>query len=335
MGSACLCRLSCESDPALPHLVTAGSPSASPSILPACPSPNLAPPSDCVSRCQLRAAKARPGAPTESERGHRARREYRSGPGGGVGERFYPLTKERAKPAVYFGGPYRIIDFTLSNCINWGCGASSSRSNTSRCRSAVTPHGMERRRRRARRVHRDQARRSGSAKSGIRAPPTRSTRTASILRENPKQLIVLSGDHVYKMDYARMLQTHWSAAGATLAVIEVPSEEASRFGVLQVGEGNRITGFLESRNTCRLAIRCWRRWVSTSSTCRCWCQRSRSAPASRIPRTTSARTSSRAGFRRSRSTPTASTTRTRRTAKYWRDIGTLMRTTKPTWISAM
>ena len=61
-----------------------------------------------------------------------------------------------------------------------------------------------------------------------------------------KQLIVLSGDHVYKMDYAKMLRTHGSAAlGATLAVIEVPSEEASRFGVLQVGEGNRITGFLE------------------------------------------------------------------------------------------
>ena len=57
---------------------------------------------------------------------------------GGAGERLYPLTKERAKPAVYFGGPYRIIDFTLSNCINSGLRASSSRRSTSRCRSTAT-----------------------------------------------------------------------------------------------------------------------------------------------------------------------------------------------------
>jgi glucose-1-phosphate adenylyltransferase len=68
----------------------------------------------------------------------------------------------------------------------------------------------------------------------------------SILRENPKQLIVLSGDHVYKMDYAKMLRSHIErGAGVTLAVIEVPSEEASRFGVLEVDDEDRITGFLE------------------------------------------------------------------------------------------
>jgi glucose-1-phosphate adenylyltransferase len=68
----------------------------------------------------------------------------------------------------------------------------------------------------------------------------------SILRENPRHLIVLSGDHVYKMDYARMLRLHRErGAAATLAVIEVPSEEASRFGVLQVDEQDRLTGFLE------------------------------------------------------------------------------------------
>jgi glucose-1-phosphate adenylyltransferase len=68
----------------------------------------------------------------------------------------------------------------------------------------------------------------------------------SILRENPKQLIVLSGDHVYKMDYAKMLRAHRErGAGATLAAIEVPSEEASRFGVVQVDAQDRLTGFLE------------------------------------------------------------------------------------------
>ena len=68
----------------------------------------------------------------------------------------------------------------------------------------------------------------------------------SILRENPKQLIVLSGDHVYKMDYAKMLRFHMEhRAGATLAAIEVPSTEARRFGVLRVDERDRLTGFLE------------------------------------------------------------------------------------------
>jgi glucose-1-phosphate adenylyltransferase len=68
----------------------------------------------------------------------------------------------------------------------------------------------------------------------------------SILRENPRYLIVLSGDHVYKMDYARMLRVHQErGAAATIAVLEVPSEEAHRFGVLRTDNGDRITGFLE------------------------------------------------------------------------------------------
>jgi glucose-1-phosphate adenylyltransferase len=68
----------------------------------------------------------------------------------------------------------------------------------------------------------------------------------SILRENPTQLIVLSGDHVYKMDYSKMLRIHLEhGAAATLAAIEVPSEDAHRFGVLQVDADDRLTGFLE------------------------------------------------------------------------------------------
>ena len=167
---------------------------------------------------------------------------------GGVGERLYPLTKERAKPAVYFGGPYRIIDFTLSNCINSGLRRifialqykSLSLSRHIRMGWSVVADEL-------------------GEFVEILSPQKRvgehwylGTADAvyqnlySILREEPRYLIVLSGDHVYKMDYAKMLRFHQDrGAGATLAVIEVPSEEAHRFGVLQTNETDQITGFLE------------------------------------------------------------------------------------------
>jgi glucose-1-phosphate adenylyltransferase len=167
---------------------------------------------------------------------------------GGVGERLYPLTKERAKPAVYFGGPYRIIDFTLSNCINSGLRRifialqykSLSLSRHLRMGWSVVADEL-------------------GEFIEILSPQKRvgehwyqGTADAvyqnlySILRENPKQLIVLSGDHVYKMDYAKMLRSHNErGAGVTLAVIEIPSEEANRFGVLRLDERDRITEFLE------------------------------------------------------------------------------------------
>ena len=167
---------------------------------------------------------------------------------GGAGERLYPLTKERAKPAVYFGGPYRIIDFTLSNCINSGLRRifialqykSLSLSRHLRMGWSVVADEL-------------------GEFIEILSPQKRvgehwylGTADAvyqnlySILRENPKQLIVLSGDHVYKMDYARMLRSHQErGAGATIGVLEVPSEEASRFGVLEADAQDRITGFLE------------------------------------------------------------------------------------------
>ncbi|MDQ3347119.1 MAG: glucose-1-phosphate adenylyltransferase [Acidobacteriota bacterium] len=167
---------------------------------------------------------------------------------GGAGERLYPLTKERAKPAVYFGGPYRIIDFTLSNCINSGLRRifialqykSLSLSRHLRMGWSVVADEL-------------------GEFIEILSPQKRvgehwylGTADAvyqnlySILRENPRHLIVLSGDHVYKMDYAKMLRFHRDhGAGATLAAIEVPAEEADRFGVLQVDGQDRLTGFLE------------------------------------------------------------------------------------------
>ncbi len=167
---------------------------------------------------------------------------------GGVGERLYPLTKERAKPAVYFGGPYRIIDFTLSNCINSGLRQifialqykSLSLSRHLRMGWSVVADEL-------------------GEFIEILSPQKRvgehwylGTADAvyqnlySILRENPKHLIVLSGDHVYKMDYSRMLRLHKERrAGATIAAIEVASEAAHRFGVLEVDEEERLRGFLE------------------------------------------------------------------------------------------
>ena len=167
---------------------------------------------------------------------------------GGVGERLYPLTKERAKPAVYFGGPYRIIDFTLSNCINAGLRRifialqykSLSLSRHIRMGWSVVADEL-------------------GEFVEILSPQKRvgehwylGTADAvyqnlySIIREGPRYLIVLSGDHVYKMDYAKMLRFHQDrGAGATIAVIEVPTEEAHRFGVLETDEQDQITGFLE------------------------------------------------------------------------------------------
>src|SRR5712691_7847155 len=173
---------------------------------------------------------------------------------GGAGERLYPLTKERAKPAVYFGGPYRIIDFVLSNCINSGL----------------------------RRIFIATQYKSLSLNRHIRMgwsivseelgefveilPPQKrvgeqwyqGTADAvyqnlySIVQENPRRLIVLAGDHVYKMDYSRMLRSHQERqAAVTLAAIEVPLGDVSRFGIVAIDEQERIVGFQEKPQEAR------------------------------------------------------------------------------------
>jgi glucose-1-phosphate adenylyltransferase len=167
---------------------------------------------------------------------------------GGVGERLYPLTKERAKPAVYFGGPYRIIDFPLSNCINAGL---------RRIFIATQYKSLSLNR------HIRQAWSVVSEELGefieILPPQKRvsdnwylGTADAvyqnlySVQRENPRHVIVLSGDHVYKMDYAKMLQFHKDrGAAATLAALEVPIADANRFGILTVDERDRVMAFNE------------------------------------------------------------------------------------------
>ncbi|MBI3932958.1 MAG: glucose-1-phosphate adenylyltransferase [Acidobacteria bacterium] len=167
---------------------------------------------------------------------------------GGAGERLYPLTRDRAKPAVSFGGPYRIIDFTLSNCINSGL----------RKIFIATQYKAQSLNRHIRMGWSVVNTELGEFVEIL--PPQKrvgehwylGTADAvyqnlySIEREKPRWVIVLSGDHIYKMDYGKMLDVH-IARGAQLTVgaIEVPIAESRRFGVLEVDEDSRVTGFHE------------------------------------------------------------------------------------------
>ena len=173
---------------------------------------------------------------------------------GGAGERLYPLTKERAKPAVYFGGPYRIIDFTLSNCINSGlrrifiCTQYKSLSLNRHIRMGWNVVSEE----------------LGEFIE-ILAPQKRvgehwylGTADAvyqnlySVTREAPSHVIVLSGDHVYKMDYAKMLRQHLEKdADATIATIEIPAGDAGRFGIVGVDAAERVIDFQEKPSSPR------------------------------------------------------------------------------------
>jgi len=167
---------------------------------------------------------------------------------GGVGERLSPLTKERAKPAVYFGGPYRIIDFTLSNCINSGLRRifiatqykSLSLNRHIRMGWSVVSEEL-------------------GEFVDILPPQKRvgehwylGTADAvyqnlySIVREEPEQVLILSGDHVYKMDYSKMLRFHLDkGADVTLAALEIPVADSSRFGIVSVDENARVIDFQE------------------------------------------------------------------------------------------
>ena len=167
---------------------------------------------------------------------------------GGVRERLFPLTKERAKPAVYFGGPYRIIDFTLSNCINSGL----------RRIFIATQYKSLSLNRHVRMGWSVVSEELGEFVEIL--PPQKrvgehwylGTADAvyqnlySIANEEPNNILVLSGDHVYKMDYSKMLRYHDDkGADVTLATIEVSIDEGRRFGVVSVDESGRVIGFQE------------------------------------------------------------------------------------------
>src|SRR5712692_2351358 len=159
---------------------------------------------------------------------------------GGAGERLYPLTRDRAKPAVFFGGPYRIIDFTLSNCINSGLRrifiATQYKSLSLNRHIRMGWNVVSEELGEFVEILPPQKRVSEHWYQGTADAVYQNL--YSIMNEGPKHLIVLSGDHVYKMDYSRMLRFHRErGAAVTLAAIEVPVTDATRFGVVAVDEG--------------------------------------------------------------------------------------------------
>jgi len=167
---------------------------------------------------------------------------------GGAGERLYPLTRDRAKPAVFFGGPYRIIDFTLSNCINSGLRrifiATQYKSLSLNRHIRMGWNVVSEELGEFVEILPPQKRVSEHWYQGTADAVFQNL--YSIVQEAPHHVIVLSGDHVYKMDYARMLRFHRERGSAmTLAAIEVPVPDARRLGVLSVDATDRVTGFVE------------------------------------------------------------------------------------------
>lgn len=167
---------------------------------------------------------------------------------GGRGERLHPLTRDRAKPAVPFGGVYRIIDFTLSNCINSGIRRIhvltqyKSHSLSSHIKKGWNLFHSE--------VGEDIDVVPAQQRVGeywYRGTADAVFQNFYILeKEDPEYVLVLAGDHVYKMDYCKMLEFHIRCdADVTVGVVEVPREQGRQLGVVQVGGDRRITGFEE------------------------------------------------------------------------------------------
>jgi len=167
---------------------------------------------------------------------------------GGQGERLYPLTKDRAKPAVPFAGVYRIIDFTLSNCINSGIrrihvltqyksislhrhvlmGWNIFNTELGEFIDLIPP----------------QQRTSESWYLGTADAIFQNIYTLD--QERPGYVLILAGDHIYRMDYGEMLEFHVeNQADLTIACVEVPRTEATRLGVMEVDASWRVVGFEE------------------------------------------------------------------------------------------
>ena len=168
---------------------------------------------------------------------------------GGQGSRLYALTQTMAKPAVYFGGKYRIIDFPLSNCVNSGV-------DTVGVLTQYQPLELNEY------LGNGQPWDLDRLYGGVHVLPPYQTAKGSnwykgtanaiyqninfIERYEPKYVLILSGDHIYKMNYEKMLARHKEkGADCTIAVLDVPKEEASRFGIMTCEERGRIVKFSE------------------------------------------------------------------------------------------
>ena len=168
---------------------------------------------------------------------------------GGAGERLFPLTRDRAKPAVPFGGNYRIIDITLSNCINSDLrrvyimtqykALSLNRHIREGWTSAVAQDLGEF-------IEILPPMQRVSANWYMGTADAVYQNIYSIGAEQPKHVLILSGDHIYKMHYGKMLEHHnESGADVTLATLPIDPSEVSRFGVVEVGKDKGVIGFDE------------------------------------------------------------------------------------------
>ena len=168
---------------------------------------------------------------------------------GGRGARLQDLTARRAKPAVYFGGKFRIIDFALSNCLNSGIrriGVITQYKSHSLLRHLQKGWGFLRWEMNEF-VELLPAQQRTSDESWYRGTADAVCQNIDIIRDHKSTyVVILAGDHVYKMDYARMLEAHVeSGAQCTVACIEVPRMEAAAFGVMAVDRSNQILEFIE------------------------------------------------------------------------------------------
>jgi glucose-1-phosphate adenylyltransferase len=175
---------------------------------------------------------------------------------GGAGERLYPLTRDRAKPAVTFGGMYRIIDITLSNCLNSDLrrvyiltqykALSLNRHIREGWTSVVAQELGEF-------IEILPPMQRVSANWYMGTADAVYQNIYSIGSEQPKYVIILSGDHIYKMNYGLMLDYHKdSGADVTLATLPIRPDEVPRFGVVDVSKNGEVLGFLEKPKETKL-----------------------------------------------------------------------------------
>ncbi len=168
---------------------------------------------------------------------------------GGQGSRLGVLTKNIAKPAVPYGGKYRIIDFPLSNCVNSGIYTVGvlTQYQPLELNDYIGNGGPWDLDRANGGVHILSPYQQINGTEWYKGTANAIYQNINFIdRYNPEYVAVLSGDHIYKMDYAKMLQFHKEKdAACTIAMLEVPWEEASRFGLMFTDEDNRITAFEE------------------------------------------------------------------------------------------
>lgn len=168
---------------------------------------------------------------------------------GGRGSRLYELTDRRAKPAMYFGGKSRIIDFALSNAVNSGIrriGVATQYKAHSLIRHLQRGWSFFR-------AERNEsldilpASQRLDEENWYKGTADAVTQNIDIIEGyRPKYIVILAGDHIYKQDYSRMIAHHVdSGADVTVGCIEVPREEAKGFGVMKVGDDDRILDFVE------------------------------------------------------------------------------------------